>query len=174
MSEERESYGCFFCRAGAEARVMQRLQLIYPDVQFIFPAKLRFRRSRTVAREEQVALFPGYIFFRTTGDIRREEYRMLGDIFRLLTYEGGDWRLHGSDEGIARSLFACAGVVGISRAYYEGDRIRISDGFLKAYEGQIIRVNRRAKTAQISLDFQGKTLSLWLGFELIEAAGAGG
>ena len=51
-------------------------------------------------------------------------------------------------------------------AYFdEGNRIRILDGFLKDYEGSIIRVDRRHRSVQVKLMFQGKTLTTWLGYE---------
>ena len=97
----------------------------------------------------------------------RDLYR-LPDILRVLCSGDGDWHLAGTDLIMAKALFSEDGVVGFSRAFFEGDRIRIADGFLKQYEGQIIRVNKRAKTAQIRVKFEGKTLSLWLGYELID------
>ena len=97
----------------------------------------------------------------------RDLYR-LPDILRVLCSGDGDWHLAGTDLIMAKALFSEDGVVGFSWAFFEGDRIRIADGFLKQYEGQIIRVNKRAKTAQIRVKFEGKTLSLWLGYELID------
>ena len=63
------------------------------------------------------------------------------------------------------------GVVGLSKAYYEGDQIRVTEGALKRYEASITRVNHRAKTAEVRVDFHGKVMTIWLGFELIEPAG---
>lgn len=161
--------GCLFCRSGRETEVIQRLELLLPDVRWISPAKTRYRRTGGEAREERVTLLPGYIFFQTAEELPVRLIRRPDNVYKVLTYGDGEWRLHGADDLFARMLFETDGVIGMSKAYYdEGDRIRITDGFMKEYEGSIIRVNRRAKTAEIRIPFQDKLLSLWLGFELIE------
>ena len=88
--------------------------------------------------------------------------------YRMLTDMDGNWRLSGRDREIAKRLFDAGGIIGFSKAYYAGDRIRILDGFLKDYEGYITRVNRRARTAEIRVTLNGKVLDVWLGFELVE------
>ena len=89
-------------------------------------------------------------------------------VIKLLRYSDGDWRLHDSDDQFAKLLFDAGGNIGISRASFdEGNRIRILEGFLKDYEGSIVRVNRKTRTVEVRVDFQGKKISLWLGYELV-------
>ncbi len=165
------SYGCLFCRSGKEERVARDFERLYPDVRAVAPAKLRYRRTGGRAVEERVALLPGYVFFRARelGSLRKLFAHE--DVYRLLTYEDREWRLHGGDAEIADAFFRQNGLVGLSRAWYEGDRIRIADGFLKDYEGAVTRVNHRAKTAEVRVRFQEKTVTMWLGFELITPEG---
>ena len=163
-----ESYGCLYCWSGREEGVIGQIATKFPEVHAIVPAKLRYRRHGGQADEERVKLFPGYVFFRTTAEIDLVGFSRIVDLVRVLTYADGDWRLHGADSEIAREIFDAEGTVGFSTAYYEGDRIRIVDGFLKKYEGSIIRVNRRAKTAEIRVCLQDKVITTWLGFELID------
>ena len=125
----RMAYGCFLCRSGIEERIIAELRISAPELYVISPKKIRIRRMGSEAHEEQVTLFPGYVFFRADG------------------------------------------AVGLSKAYYEGDRIRVTEGALKRYEASITRVNHRAKTAEVRVDFHGKVMTIWLGFELIEPAG---
>lgn len=89
------------------------------------------------------------------------------DIYRILTDSEGNWALHGSDKDVAREFISIGGIVGLSKAYYDGEHIKVIDGFLKQYEGKIVRVNHRAKTAQIHVELNGKIFTLWVGFELI-------
>ena len=173
--EKRVSRGCLFCRSGREKSVIQVLKPLYPDIRAIVPVKTRYRREGGVAREETVTLLPGYVFFEAEELPPARQLLRFDDVLRLLTYADGDWRLHGSDDQFARVLFRTEGRIGLSRAYYdEGNRVRITEGFLKEYEGSIIRVNRRARTAEVSIDFQDKRVSMWLGFELIERADPSG
>ena len=168
---EAGAYGCLFCRSGREQKIIRELTRLTPEVSAVSPAKVRIRRSREGSSEELVTLFPGYVFFRVAEgapDVGR--FARLEDVLRLLTYADGEWRLAGSDEAIAREFFGEDGVVGLSKAYYEGDRIRVTEGALKRYEASITRVNHRARTAEVRVDFHGKVLTMWLGFELIEPA----
>lgn len=165
------SYGGLFCRTGAEQTVVAMLRESMPEVRAIAPVKVRTRRFSGAAVRERVALFPGYVFFRAAS-IDVSAINRLENVLRLLVYPGGDWRMTGYDEQFVRMLFETDGEIGLSTAYFdEGDRIHIMSGFLKTYEGSIKRVNRRAKTAEVSVKLHGKLFSLWLGFELIEKIG---
>lgn len=164
-------YGIVFCITGKEFTVARRLERNIPGLRALSPIKLRYRRMSGIAQEEKVILFPGYVFIRTTEDIDTRGMCQDQDVLRLLyaDIEEKDWHLTGQDRAIAEEFFRIDGVIGLSKAFFdEGDRIHIMDGFLKDYEGQIIRVNKRAKTAEISIKLAGKIIDIWLGFENIQ------
>ncbi len=162
-------YGCLFCRSGREDHILADIQRFHPQTEAIVPKRKRIRRMGGVGFEEEAVLFPGYIFFRVEDDGAKPRYLLrVKDSYRVLENADGDWRLHGPDLAMAKMLFEEGGVVGFSKAYYVGDRIRIQEGMLKAYEGAIERVNKRARTAQVRIDLQGKIMRVWLGFELID------
>ena len=163
-----ESYGCLFCRTGREKRIADEIEAEIVDIRVLFAQKLRRRRQGHISVEESVPLFPGYLFFRTGDELDARKLSRHMDVYKLLRDGQGVWQLRGEDLALAKELFRSDGVVGFSKAYYEGDRIRITDGPLKAYEGRIIRVNRRSQTAQIALGMDGREVTVWLGFELIE------
>ena len=162
-------YGCISCRTGCEERLRLEMQDKFQDIKVMFPKKKRIRRMGGAAIEEETGLFPGYLFFSTQEeqlDLREVFYKDYA--YKLLKNPDGDWPLQGSDRAFAEMLFAEGGVIGFSRAFYEGDKIRIADGFLKNYEGSIIRLNRRAKTAEVLLSLHGKNVTMWLGYELLQ------
>lgn len=162
-------YGCISCRAGAEERLKREIEEKLPDLDVIFPRKMRIRRMGGAAFEEETPLFPGYVFFSTeTETPNLREFLRKDYVFRLLTNPDGDWQLSGSDREFAELLYSNGGLIGFSKAFYEGDTIRVVDGFLKNYEGSIIRLNKRARTAEVKVQFRGKTVSMWLGYELLE------
>lgn len=126
---------------------------------------------------------PGYVFFeirekgKSAPEITSEILLALIDfshaesVLRLLRYTDEDWRLKGSDDRFAEMLFRTGGNIGISKAFFdEGDRIRILDGFLKDYEGEITRVNRKNKTVEVRIDFKGKLVTMQVGYELVASA----
>lgn len=162
-----KAFGCLFCRTGNEKRIAQTIERELPEVRLIFAEKMRRRRYGHRYEEESVLLFPGYLFFCADADFEAQRLAGKPDVYRLLHASDGAWQLHGSDEAFARSLFEQNGVIGFSKAYYEGERIRVVDGILKEYEGKILRVNRRAQTAQICVGMCGREVTIWLGFELM-------
>lgn len=161
--------GCLFCRAGKERDVVQAMRLYAPELRAVAPVKLRCRRVNGVAIEERVPLIPGYVFFETRERVLSVKLTGLENVLRLLTYPDGDWRLNGYDDQFAKMMFENNGEIGFSRAVFdEGNRIHIVDGFMKDYEGLITRVNRRARTAEVTIAFQNKKITLWLGYEMLE------
>ena len=167
-SPEARAFGCLFCRTGREETVLRLIERRDPGIRAIAPEKVRYRRMGGRAIEERARLFPGYIFFCADGDCQAGGLARMDDVLRLLRDADGDWRLKGDDGRIARALFENEGLIGLSKAYYEGDRIKVVSGFLKEFEGAISRVNHRARSAEIKIRLDDKTLTVWLGFELIE------
>lgn len=166
-NEGNDAYGCIFCRTGKEKNLTEAIERYDPTIRAIAVEKLRRRRMGHTFVREVVPVFPGYIFFRADAGYDVQKLSAQQDFYRLLRTPDGAWQLRGTDERFARMLFEQQGVLGFSRAYYENDRIRIVDGVLKNYEGRIIRVNRRAQTAQIALNVCSRPVTVWLGFELM-------
>ena len=168
-------HGCFFCKTGKEDDVVRRFQTLLPRGRAITPTRSRYRRVKGTAIEEMVPLLPGYVFFELgkdeTDDLQYalQSFFMADNVFKLLRYTDGSWQLHGHDDNFARMLFETGGNIGISQAYFDvGKRIRILSGFLKDYEGFIVRVNRKAKTVEVSVELQGEKVNMRLGYELVE------
>ena len=183
MEEEhvRCSRGCFFCKSGKEADVIRHFNMTFPNGRAIVPTRTKIRRNHDAAIEEQVPLLPGYVFFEITEDGASafeindsasqslSEFSRIDSVLKLLRYSDGTWRLFGSDDLFADMLFKTQGNIGLSQAYFDkGDRIRILDGFLKDYEGNITSVNRKNKTVVVTVNLQGKKVIMRLGYELVE------
>ena len=180
------SRGCFFCKGGKERDVVSLFAVAFPNDRAIAPTRTRYRRTQEAAIEEKVPLLPGYVFFEIQEDgtpapeeadetlLALRVFARADSVLRLLRYSDGNWRLQGFDDQFAQMLFRTNGNIDVSKAYFdEGKRIRILSGFLKDYEGSIVRVNKKRRTAEVQVDFQGKTMSMWLGYELMAAAESG-
>ena len=170
--------GCIFCKSGKEQDVVRRFGISFPGSRAIVPTRTRYRRTREGVFEEQVTLLPGYVFFEMEPPLAGEPadgvepalraFCRTDSVLKLLRYSDGNWQLHGADDRFAQMLFKAGGNIGISRAYFdEGRRIRILEGFLKDYEGSVVRVNKKNKMVEVSVDFQEKRVSMWLGYELV-------
>ena len=176
------SRGCLFCKSGKEAEVINHFKTAFPNDEAIFPTRTRIRRVHDAAIEERVPLLPGYVFFEIKEEeppvsgmldgilVALLEFSRIDSVLKLLRYSDGTWRLLGSDNRFAEILFKTGGNIELSQAYFDrGNRIRILDGFLKDYEGQITNVNRKKKAVEVTVDLQGKRAIMWLGYELVEA-----
>lgn len=171
--------GCLFCRTGKEAAVVQHFENKFPGARAVVPMKSRYRRTQVGAVEERVVLLPGYVFFEAVqppGSSRDadafqyalRDFSRSDGVLKLLRYNDGSWQLHGTDDRFAQMLLDIDGNIGVSTAYFdENRRIRILDGFLKNYEGSIIRVNHKMKTVEVVVDFQDKKINMKLGYELV-------
>lgn len=157
-------YGCLFCRSGSEERIIRELGLSHPEMNCISPKRVRIRRQGDM---ELVALFPGYIFFHLGKPVDFRSIVQKADIYKVLKYPTGDWKLAGSDLLLAKWMFEMGGVVSLSKARFEGDTVTVLSGSLKDYEDRINEFNKRAKTAKVTIDFHGMELTLWLGFEIV-------
>ena len=165
----RISRGCFFCKSGKEADVINYFSTTFPNGEAISPTRTRIRRVHDTAIEEQVPLLPGYVFFQITEKepeapgiidailMALLQFTKIDSVLKLLRYSDGTWRLFGSDNLFAEMLFKTGGNIGLSTAYFDrGNRIKILSGFLKDYEGHITNVNRKKKTVEVTVNLQGK------------------
>jgi len=163
MLDESVAYGCIFCRSGSEDRIIRELKSSRPEMVCISPKRVRIRRQ---GEKELATLFPGYIFFRSSATVDFRTMLQRDEIYRLLQYPSGDWKLRGSDLLIAVFMFDLGGIVGLSKARFDGNGIRILSGPLKEYENSITKLDKRAKTAQVTIHFHGMELIMWFGFEI--------
>jgi len=124
------------------------------------------RPGGVLVREEQ-ALLPGYVFLESPGEPDWRVIRQQGDVLKPLAYADGTQALRGRDLAFVRFLEGSGGFLGLSRAVQEGTRIRVLDGPLKAWEGSIIRVNRRRQAAEVRIDGEGIVHTIWLPYEVL-------
>ena len=165
--EGNTAYGCLFCITGKEQNVAERVQAACPDVRAITMRKVKYRVCKKVRRTEEEIALPGYVFFQAPSYIEPVLVFPRQDVIRTLSMEG-DWRLRCADEQFARWLFRYDGLLSLSQAYREGDRIRIVSGPMKDVEGRIRRVDKRGCNGQVLLSFNGREIPTWLSFEIID------
>lgn len=165
---EEWAYGCVFCVTGKEMAVARHIERVYCGVRTVAARQVKRRSSRGKTHTEEVILFPGYVFFKARTDEGVVRSFSNENIVSVLTSETGDWRLYGQDEKLVQWLFAYDGLISLSKVYQEGDQIRIIDGPLKDFEGQILRIVKRDRSAQVSISFCNRVVNVWLGFDIVE------
>lgn len=162
------SYGCLFCITGKEQGVAEQIQTTCPNVHATTMRQLKYRTCKKIKTREEAILLPSYVFFEAPSSMEPSIEFPRQNVIRILAMDNGIWQLQGEDERFVKWLFQYNGLLGISKAYKEGDRIRIISGPLKDMEGKIKRVDKRGMSGQVVLSFYGKDIPVWLGFELVK------
>lgn len=162
------AYGCCFCHTGREQLVADRIQGTFSDVIALTARQEKHKTVNGKKSKVQEIILPGYVFFFAPTDVEPAVSFPREYVFRILAMDDGVWQLTGADRRFAQWLFAYNGLLEFSRAYQEGKRIHIVSGPLKDMEGQIARIDRRGRSCQVVLTFNGRSVSAWLGFDLIQ------
>ncbi len=162
-------YGCLFCATGKEQQVAERIHVQCPQVATIVMRVEKHKSDHGRKSRTQAIVLPGYVFFYAPADFEPRRFFPVEHVIRVLTSDEGVWQLRGEDARFAQWLFQYDGLLGFSRAYREQERIRIVTGPLKDMEGQIVRVDKRGRSGQVRLNFNGRQVLVWLGFELIDS-----
>ena len=167
-SKKNMAYGCIFCLTGKEIAVAADIQRRCAQIHAIALRQTkRFTKGGATTLREVVLLY-GYVLLEAPENVALQAALNQVDSISILTDTDGDWRLYGKDEEYARWAFSHHGLIGLSRAYRVGEQIQIVDGPLKDLEGKICRIDRRNRSGQVTLQFWGKEIKVWLGFEIIE------
>ena len=163
-------YGCLFCSIRQEAEVLQRLDR-YEGLSVLSPVRQHYYRKKGSFEIVEDVVFPGYLFFATQSpDFPIQRLEETTGAFKVLRYDSREWVLQGDDALLAERLFKSGGVIGLSRGRFEDGRLHILDGFLKPYEKDICKVDRRHRAAMIRTKMDGRVVELWLGYCLDEDA----
>lgn len=133
------------------------------------PMYVRKKRYQGKWHEEQKVLFPGYIFVDTSDIELFCQYlakvpgfkKVLRDADEIapITEEEKDYLLSMMDEHY---------IVQISVGYLIGDKICITEGALKNYQGSIYRIDRHRRTAQLMVNLFGRQTKVEVGLEVIQ------
>lgn len=161
------AYGCIFCITGRERLVAESIGLCCPEVAAIVARQEKYQSVQGKKHKVESVLMPGYVFFRAPVLLNPAQFPH-SSIIRVLRLADGSWRLCGDDEKFARWLFSYNGLLSFSKAICEGTRVRIVSGPLKDMEGQIKSIDRRGRSGKVTLVFNHRETSVWLGFDLLE------
>jgi len=157
---------CVFCETGKETRVETFLEGLGYRVVSSVSERSVIKAGKRI--KELRPLLSGYVFFAHTGEPDWNAIDQFEYIFYPLRYSDGTSRMRGNDLKFVQWLIRHNGVIEISRAIKTGTKIKIIDGPLKEYEGNIIKINGRQKSAAVQIDSDGMIHTIWLSYELIE------
>lgn len=126
-------------------------------------------------------LLPGYVFvYSEDQPLYGSALQAVQGVIRCLTDQDNRCELSGGDEQFALMLLHRGGVIGKTKVYREGDRIRICRGAYEGVECRVLKVSRRNMRMQIEIPFASQMIKTWVEYEIVEqkeesdGEGAGG
>ena len=161
---------CLFCETvkcgfvAAEAERILHCRAIRPkQVQHIWKKVDGIGRYVDIEHD----LLPGYIFLYASEELEVRSMKALQGVIRILETEPGVYALSGPDEQFALMLYQKDGVIGKTKVYQEGERIRIVDGTYQGLETEILKVNKRNMRMLIEIPFANMQVKTWVEYEMV-------
>jgi transcriptional antiterminator NusG len=163
------NYGCLFCVTGREDDVAGYISQQYPHIMALPAAQMKHKSENGRRSHTRHIMLPGYIFLRTEELVMPIGLMRTPGVLRLLYEEDQEWQLRYENLAFAKWVYDCDGLVEISKAYAEGETVRIAEGPLKEKQGSIVKVDKRNRNCLVALRFNGTVFRVWLAFDYIQA-----
>ena len=167
------AYGCVFCITGKENIVAECIEKTCPGVRATAARQMKHKSVNGKKSRQEAVIMPGYVFFEAESSFEPKLEFPSENIIRVLTTEKNQWRLIGGDRQFVDWLLSYNGLLDFSTAYKEGEHVHILSGPLKDMEGHITKVDKRGRSGQVELTFNGHSMKVWLGFDLIDPMAKG-
>lgn len=134
------------------------------------PKREKLKKYRGKWNKVEEVLFPGYVFAVT--EYPRELYQELKTIPRLTRLLGKEgqffFSLSQAEENFVRRIGNQEHKTEVSMIEVEeGKRIRVIDGPLRDYVGDVVKVNLHKKEVLVRVEFMGREMELKLGVEMV-------
>lgn len=126
--------------------------------------KIRGERTLITSR-----LFPGYVFIET--DRIEDFYKRLNRIYAMTkVLRTGDEMtpIQKEEEEYLRKLGGDEHVVKYSEGYIEGDKLVVTSGPLKDFEGKVKKILRHKRLVVMEFSLLGQTVEVTLGLGVVE------
>ena len=157
---------CVFCEPGKARFVASAAKACF-GCETISPTTIQHTWKKGQMTDVERELLPNYVFlyFREGRPGYDRLSYMQGVIRCLRSSDRDEYELAGEDREFAMML-------GKTRVYQEGDRIRISEGNFAGLKTEIRKVDHRNHRMQIEIPFAGRMVRTWVEYETIEPAEA--
>ena len=132
------------------------------------PKRIRRRKYLGTWRDEECALFPGYVFLVTEKpDELHDQLRRVEGMTKLLRDESSVLMLTHEEEEFMKTLGDSEHVTQMSIGIIEGKTIRITEGPLIGLEGMIRKIDRHKRQCIVETDMFGQKTKMTVGLEII-------
>lgn len=158
---------------GQEMEITQqcRERVMKEDEDVFVPLVEKQTRIHGEQQMIQTRLFPGYVFIET-GQIEDFHFRLkrIKAMAKILRTGETMTPLREEEEEYLRQIGLGNGehVVKYSEGYLEGDKLVVTSGALKGYEGKIKRILRHKRLVVLEVPLLGRIVEVTLGLGVVE------
>ena len=166
-------------RTGEEEKLQKICQNMIIDSQneeaCFLPKYERAWKIKGKWEKRQEILFPGYLFFATEKPVELAgKLKQLPEFAQLLGDEEGLIPLYKHEVAFFKKYTNDNYVLEMSMGFLECDRLVITEGALKDYEGKVVHIDRHRRLATLELEFFGRQVNMTVGVEGCEEGLNGG
>lgn len=159
---------CLFCETVKCTSVVREAE-IRLDCRAIYPRQVQHIRKQGHMIDVEHALLPGYVFlYAEDAPLDFSFWYRLDGVLRVMRDQDGVYELTGADEDFALMILQKNGVIGRTKVYQEGQRIRLKEGVYQGLQTVIRKVDRRNGRMQIEIPFAGMQVKTWVEYEMVE------
>ncbi len=154
------------------AEVIRKTIPCYCMEDCFIPKRARMKKFRGHWNKVEEILFQGYVF--VTSKQPEGLYQELQKIPKLTKFLGRErdyfLPLNEEEERLIRNIGDRTHQIGISKIQVgEGNQIRVVEGPLKNFIGNIVKTDLHKREVSIQVTFMGREMRLHLGIEMVEA-----
>jgi transcriptional antiterminator NusG len=137
--------------------------------ELFIPKYARKKRYRGAWNVEQKVLFPGYVFVDTEAIEKvAKQLSAVPCMTKLLRHGDDIVPITREEQTYLANLMDEQHIVQISTGLVIGDEIWITEGALRNYRGQIKRIDRHRRTAELEVNLFGRKTPVQVGLEVIQ------
>ena len=153
---------------GLEVLIANKFNQKFPDLLSLPILKYQHKSVNGVKTIIQKPMLSNYVFLYLPKDMNVYDLKIDGSTFKILNPKNDDGKLVGYDLKYALRMLQAGGIVDMSKAIKENDRVKIVSGPLKEVEAKIIKMDPRNRNAKVVVDFMGRSTEIWLPFEYMD------
>ncbi|GHU77809.1 hypothetical protein FACS189462_0670 [Spirochaetia bacterium] len=163
---DKEAFFCIFCKTGNETAVETFLRELGYTVISSLSERNIVKNGKMI--KENRHIIPGYVFFSNNGEPDWDKIMDCKYVHYPLKYSDNTKQMREYDMKFVQWLIRHNDGIKISKVIQIGTKIKIIDGPLKEYEGNIIKVNKRQKCVAVKINTEGIINTIWLSYEYIK------
>ncbi len=165
------------CQHGKEEKTKEHLTQFFRRevgeevVSIVIPLRRMIDRRRGKKFNSDHLLLPGYLLLSSAEDLSPYIHGIRGlcDCYGFLRYADRSINLKGDDRNFATWILQHHGVIGPSKAVYtKGEDIRIIDGPMKDFIGEIVKVDKRRSRIVVEITVGQEVKRVSMPIEFVE------